>query len=399
MPVAPTTSTQPSAYVEQWVQLGSDIHGESSLDEAGVLITLSSNGAVLAVGAWLNNGVGLNPGHVRVYILAGGQWMQLGDDIDGVAEEDQFGWSVALSEDGMVLAVGADEYNGVNGANSGQLRVFQWNGTLWQAMGSAIDGEAQNDEFGYAASLSGNETVVAVGDRFNDGGGTDAGSVRIFGWDGLEWLQRGTDLDGTSPDAWFGYSVALSLDGSIVACGGVWDDAAGFRSGQARIFHWNGTTWNQLGTTINGQTDDYFGESIALSGNGTVVAVGAANGNYCEVYRFDGIDWSQVGQTINGVANSRFGHSIALSQNGGVIIIGAILDDSRGDDAGLALVYRLTSDSVWVQVGNDLNGDAPEDWFGYSVAISADGTRIAVGGPRHDGRALNAGRVRVYQLA
>ena len=148
-------------HVAQWVQVGNDIDGESPDDLSGISVALSSNGTVVAIGAYLNDGGGSDAGHVRVYVNAGGGWEQRGSDLDGSAAGDQFGWSVSLSANGNILAVGARFANGINGV-SGRVHVFQWISNTWQPLGSSLDGAAAGDEFGYSLALSDDGTILAV---------------------------------------------------------------------------------------------------------------------------------------------------------------------------------------------------------------------------------------------
>ena len=99
---------------------------------------------------------------------------QLGADIDGEAEGDRIGRSVALSGDGTILAVGA-RYNDASGTSAGHVRVFEWSSGSWSQLGSDIDGEAANDQSGYSVSLSLDGTILAVGASYNDGTGSNAG--------------------------------------------------------------------------------------------------------------------------------------------------------------------------------------------------------------------------------
>ena len=80
------------------------------------------------------------------------------------------GWSVSLAGNGTVVAVSAHQNDG-NGSNSGQTRIYTWNGTAWSQLGTDIDGEADDDESGYSVSLSADGTTVAIGARLNDGNG------------------------------------------------------------------------------------------------------------------------------------------------------------------------------------------------------------------------------------
>ena len=116
---------QYSNSTETWLQLGQDLNGEASSDFFGVSVDLSADGHALAVGAFLNDGSGVDSGHVRVYEYKhdAGQWLQLGQDVNGEAAGDRFGFSVALSANGGVVASGGF-YNDANGIQSGQVRIF-----------------------------------------------------------------------------------------------------------------------------------------------------------------------------------------------------------------------------------------------------------------------------------
>ena len=385
-------------HVAQWVQVGNDIDGESPGDRSGFSVALSSNGAVVAIGADQNDGSGSSAGHVRVYFNAGGEWERRGSDLDGSAESDEFGYSVSLSADGNILAVGARLADGVNGGNSGQVRVFRWISSTWQPLGSTLDGAGAGDQFANLA-LSDDGTILAVGAWGNDAGGSNAGHVRAFAWTVTDWTKRGIDLVGSSPFDQFGYSVALSSDGSILACGG--NQPGNDGPGYVRVYHWSGSAWQQQGSALMGfSPNDRFGESVSLSGDGRIVAAGAKFGNYAVVFRNDGNDWVQIGQTIRGeVVDDFFGFSVSLSSDGKTILIGGPLNDSNGSDSGHALVFRLSpNEQEWMQVGQELVGEAAGDAFGWSTSISDSGTRISIGVIRNDGNGDRAGHVRVYDL-
>ena len=83
--------------------------------------------------------------------------------------------ALALSEDGTTLAAGARYHYGRNGFRSGETRIYKYNSEnqMWNLRGSPIDGEAANDNSGFAVSLSDNGHVVAIGARYNDGGKWD----------------------------------------------------------------------------------------------------------------------------------------------------------------------------------------------------------------------------------
>ncbi|MFV0573412.1 MAG: hypothetical protein ACK5M1_13470 [Xanthomarina gelatinilytica] len=78
----------------------------------------------MAIGAKENDGTGLNAGQVRLYKYESGDWVQIDNDIDAEAEWNQFGFSVSLNNSGSTVAVGAWLNDGVNGEDSGHVRIF-----------------------------------------------------------------------------------------------------------------------------------------------------------------------------------------------------------------------------------------------------------------------------------
>ena len=87
--------------------------------------------------------------------------------------------SVSLSNDGSVLAIGADG-NGGNGDDSGHVCVYSWNGTTYLQRGSDIDGKAAYDYSESAVLLSNDGSVLAIGAYGNDGNGDFSGHVRVY---------------------------------------------------------------------------------------------------------------------------------------------------------------------------------------------------------------------------
>jgi hypothetical protein len=102
------------------VQIGNDIDGENPGDLSGHSVAISANGNIVAIGAIENNDGGSRSGHVRVYENLDGTWTQIGDDIAGEAADDRSGWSLALSADGSIVAIGSD----LNNSWRGQVEVL-----------------------------------------------------------------------------------------------------------------------------------------------------------------------------------------------------------------------------------------------------------------------------------
>lgn len=125
----------------QWQQMGIDINGEAANDHSGTSVSLSSDGSIVAIGAYGNSGNGDESGHVRVYEYSEENWQQMGSDIDGEGIEHRSGMSISLSSDGSILAIGAI-YNDGNGCAAGHIRIYEFTDGDWLQKGSDIDGES-----------------------------------------------------------------------------------------------------------------------------------------------------------------------------------------------------------------------------------------------------------------
>jgi hypothetical protein len=339
-------------------------------------------------------------------------WTKLGQDLDGEAASDGSGYRVSLSGDGTRVAIGA-QLNGGNGFRSGHVRVYQYNGTTWTQLGQDIDGEAAGDRNGVSVSLSSDGSIVAMGATGNDGNGTDSGHVRVYQYNGTTklWTKLGQDLDGEAAGDRNGVSVSLSSDGTRLAIGANLNDGNGNNSGHVRVYQYNGTTlqWTQIGQDIDGEAaDDYSGRSVSLSSDGTRVAIGAnlndSNGTdsgHVRVYQYNGTTllWTQIGQDIDGEAADDYsGFSVSLSADGSRVAIGASSNDGNGNDSGHVRVYQYNGTTLqWTQIGQDIDGEAASDESGYSVSLSSDGSIVAIGADLNDGNGSNSGHTRVYQ--
>ena len=222
------------------VQIGQDIDGEASGDNSGFSISLSSDGSIVAIGASGNDGNGYGSGHVRVYENQNGSWVQLGQDIDGEAAFDESGKSISLSSDGSIVAIGAPGNDG-NVSGSGHVRVYENQNGSWVQVGQDIDGEAPGDASGYSVSLSSDGSIIAIGAVGNIGNGNDEtenhyGHVRMYKNVSGTWMQLGQDIDGEAHADYSGLSVSLSSDGSNVAIGAPFNDGNGVSSGHVRVY-------------------------------------------------------------------------------------------------------------------------------------------------------------------
>jgi len=388
-------------------QIGLDIDGEAAGDESGLSMAMSADGSRVAIGALLNDGTGLNAGHVRVYTLTNNGWTQTGGDIDGEAAGDWSGYPVAMSADGSRVAIGAIYNDNVNGSDSGHVRVYTLTNNVWTQTGGDINGEAAGDWSGRSVAMSADGSRVAIGANSNDNvNGSDSGHVRVYTLTGNTWTQTGGDIDGEAASDFSGWSVAMSADGSRVAIGAIYNDGTGSNAGHVRVYTLTNNMWTQTGGDINGEAaGDMFGYTVAMSADGSRVAIGAnnndgngSNAGHVRVYTLTNNGWTQTGGDIDGeAAGDLSGWSVAMSADGSRVAISARLNDGvKGSDSGHVRLYTLTN-NAWTQTGGDIDGEAAGDQSGYSVAMSADGSRVAIGANKNDGTGSDSGHVRVYQ--
>lgn len=386
------------------IQYGNEINGVEPGDQSGGAISFSADGTRLAIGADRNDATGVNAGHVRIFKDINGVWSQIGSDIEGEAGFDQSGISVSMSSDGKRVAIGAFANNGT-GSNAGHTRIFEEIGGLWVQVGSDIDAEATDDRSGFSVSLSSDGTRVAIGAYFNDGLGSNSGHVRVLEENDGVWAQLGNDIDGEAADDNAGFAVSLSANGTRVAIGSPRNNGNGENAGSVRIFEELGGEWTQIGSDIDGQSaGDMSGSAISLSPDGHWLAIGAwesdVNGeNSGQVRVFQEVDgiWTQIGSDINGQEiGENSGNSVSLSINGTRLVVGHPGSDVNGENSGFVRIYDEIG-GIWTQLGNDIVGEEDGDWFGLAVSLTSDGTRLAVGAPFSDRGGVWSGQVKVYE--
>jgi hypothetical protein len=227
---------------------------------------MSEDGRTIAVG-----GPGNEAGYVRVFEYSDGVWNQLGADIDGEAAGDHFGNSVALSRDGKTVVVGGP-FNGDSGDGSGHARAFEYNGGSWSQLGADVDGEFSGDNFGTSVAMSGDGLIIMIGGPSFQ----HSGHVRVLEYIGGSWNQLGPVIDGDVDGDRFGSSVSMSGDGRTIVAAALQNGRTEAGSGYARVFEYSSESWNQLGGDIDGEAPmSFFGFSVSMSQDGNIMAVGA----------------------------------------------------------------------------------------------------------------------------
>ncbi|MDP9920088.1 hypothetical protein J2W24_005770 [Variovorax boronicumulans] len=349
-------------------------------DEFGASLKLSRDGSVLIVGAPSEASVSGDPsdnsqvgvGAAYVFERSGDNWTQQAY-LKGSAHRGNFGRDVSISDDGRTVAVGAP--HDVSDVNHGYAYVFQRNGGAW-ALEARVQAHNRDlgDQFGGAVALSGDGKVLAVGAIGESSGavgnGADnsallAGAVYVYGASSGTWTQSAYLKAGTPQAfAFFGNAVALNANGSRLAVGSTGETNAGKNvggfdpsspvvqsAGAVFTFTRNADAWplESYVKASNTHASAVFGSSVALSADGSLLAVGSSG---------DSADSSG----INGNPTP-----------GNTFLSGAVhlYDNRHGSFMHQAFIKAPNVEMA--------------DMFGLSVAMSGDGSLLAVGAPREDG--------------
>lgn len=385
------------------VQLGNDINGVSQYDRAGSVVSLSGDGTRFAVAASHNDDNGMESGHVRIYEYNGFDWVQLGKDLQGDHDNAFFGVSISLSFDGSRIAVGARD---VTGSSIGEVKIFEFNGFEWGQIGQTLYGDGVDDGFSSSVALNNDGSIVAVGAK---GFFSIPGYVRTFEFDGASWDQLGKDVTGDLLTDSFGASVSINSAGNrmVVGVPGGMVAAAGM-TGRAQVYDLVFGEWQNNGVILGQNDNDQFGSMVQISDLGNHIVVGAPynddfanNAGQVRVYYFSGT-WNQAGQPLNGQAAwDRAGHSGSISKDGSRISIGIPYSDDAGVNAGKVQTFDYNAPAnSWNEVfPPGIDGDAAFDSFGFSVSLSADGNTLGIGIPFADtGGMINTGMAKAYNF-
>ena len=393
----------------------SDIFGSAvSISSDGNTLAIAARNEASSstgVGGVQSSNAASDSGAVYVFTRSGGVWSQQAYiKASNTEDYDYFGGAVSLSSDGATLAVGASSEDssatGVGGdqsnnaaSDSGAVYVFTRSGGAWsqQAYIKASNTEA-SDYFGGAVSLSSDGATLAIGAEGEDSSATgvgglqsnntrgEAGAVYVYSYTGGMWAQQAyLKASNTGRSDFFGSSVSLSSDGATLAVGayGESSNATGVggdqsnnsasESGAVYMFTRISGTWAQQAYLKASNTggSDFFGSSVSLSSDGATLAVGAygessnatgvggdqsnnAASDSGAVYLFiqSGGVWAQSDyiKASNTEAYDYFGRAVSLSSDGATLAVGAIFESSSATGVGGDQSNNAASDSGAVYV-------------------------------------------------
>ena len=362
-------------------QIGNDIDGLAAGDGSGI-VSFSGDGTIVAIGGPGNDDAGEDAGHVRVFENSSGDWVQLGNTIYGEAAGDNFGASLSLSNNGSILAIGAP-FNDGGGNNAGQVQVFENISGIWIQIGNDIQGDNNDDNFS-RLSLSNDGTIVSVN------GGYNKSYTRIYENMSRPWTQIGTDINigpSFSDVVISGDGSFISGDGSVIAISTLNYGCLGFVDGDGRCVFGSGDynsldvyknvsgSWTQIGNALFASSN-----SFSLSNNGDTLAATSFWDDSIIVYQNIAETWTET--AVISLAGSSNDRNINLSSDGSIMAISGY-DDTGSETQGFVSIYKNES-GTWNKKGDDIIGEGLGDWL-HNISLSSNGDKIAIGSVTNDG--------------
>jgi hypothetical protein len=350
---------QPLAVSREFKLTASD--GEEN-DDFGLSVAVS--GDVIIVGAPLDPETGVAAGSAYVFRFDGAGWAEEAKLVAGI-EEGFFGGSVAAGGD--VIVVGA---RGIESEIDGHAFVYRFDGAEWDLQADLVSGAEHDDDFGISVAVSGD--IIVVGADKDNHAGPYTGAAYVYRRDGAQWIRQARLTAGDAAEnARFGQAVAV--DGNVIVIGAYGDGHAGENSGAAYVYRFTGGRWVEEAKLTAGDaaTMHNFGHR-AVSVDGEVIVVGASGNESAYVFRFDGSEWVEEQRLSNSEAH--FGEEVSV--RGDVIAVGAFADQAPLPGSGAVYLFRFDG-SVWEQQKLTADDAAEGDLFG--VSLSLDGDVLVVG--------------------
>lgn len=393
--------------------MGPSIVGEHGGDYLGQSMALSRYGNILVVGSHLYDfDTALDSGMIRVYEQVATNrndevvWQQRGQDFVGTEAGDQAGWAVDVSADGSIVAM-ASFTGGTN--LEGSVHMYEYNRSFdfWAPLGQALYGNEDGVFFGGSMALSDDGHTLVVGADLDDGGGENAGRVQIFKYNRIidVWIQIGQTFYGEDAQDQAGSVVSLSGNGDVVAMGVPDKDVVDTTDGGlVRVYklHSTGLAWTALGGPLTGTaSEERFGMSVDLSEDGMILAISSRS--RVHVYHFDveTNDWlesesepilEEQEEDIFEFANRNI--FVDLSPDGTTMAVSTTSDSAPG----MVQAYELNARKQWIPVLRPIFNGPDDGSLAPSICLTDD-RQLAVGFPKHSSAGLlNLGKVEVYQF-
>jgi hypothetical protein len=333
----------------------------ADFDDFGISVAI--DGDTILVGADATDGPQSGAvGAVYVFHWDGTHWAETQKlaASDG-ASGGFFGCSVALERNSAVIG---RFWDSAAATHAGAAYVFTRSGSTWTEHQKLVaTSPASEDDFGWSVAISNQRIVVGAPERFSTGN-DDPQLGRVFVYDraGSSWTQSAV-LTPSNAMSFDQFGISLDVDGDRIAVG-AWQDTfytPTSRNGAAYVFEKSGGAWieKQILTAPDGAVADEFGSSIALQGGRLFVGAESRSSSYplwggVYVYTWTGTTWSQVDLYLPdpNASLSWFGNALAF--DGNYAVVGAFIESSSQYQSGTAYVYG--GEAPWSDEGFALAG-------------------------------------------
>jgi len=374
------------------------IIGKAS-DRLGEQVSMAPN--LIIAGASMNDDHGSNAGIAYIWRFKDNQWQQDAHIKASDAEQyDHFGCAVDIS--GNIAVVGAYG-NDDNLSQSGSAYVFRYNNAAWIEESKIVASDGYlNDNFGHSVAVS--ASYIIIGANEDDDLGSNSGSAYVYTYDenSEQWKEQ-AKLQPSDGESYDNFACSVDIAGDYAIIGADRDDDHGSTSGSAYIFKRELDNWHQQTklTPDDGSKYDHFGYDVAISDHFAVIgsyaddAKGTKSGS-AYVFENKNGTWQQVAKLTpsDGTREDFFGWSVAISGNN--IIVGAYGDDDKGSRSGSVYIFQRVQET-WTEMKKICAADGESnDYFAYSVAIS--GHYALVGAYGDDDYGTQSGAVYVYDF-
>ncbi len=385
-------NSQGAAYI--WVRSGATWVQEAKLfandgaanDQFSTDVALDGDTAVC--GSPLSDAAGADSGAVYVYVRSGSTWTLQQKIVPADAQAgDDFGVSLALQGDTLVIGADTDDEAGMN---SGSAYVFRRTGTTWNQVAKLIPNDGQNgDSAGRDVAIDGNTVLVSA--HADDDGGSNSGSFYAFVENGGTWTQQWKfHAPDPAPMDNFGRSVAIVGD-TAVASAFLHDDVQ-TDAGAVYVFVRNGTTWalQQEIVPFDAAPGENFGKACTLAQDRLVVGgvrdddLGFDSGSVY-IYARNGATWTFAQKLLaaDGGPDDIFGSSVAVE--GAVLFVGAAKDDAPANASGSGYVFELTDPGTVFCAGDGSAsacpcGNAGASGHGCASSVASSGAVLIASG-------------------
>lgn len=321
-------------------------------DQFGTGVAISGNGLVMVASkyGWDTR---IGAGGVYTHDRVGTAWVRRGSMLiaSPTGESYFFGKGLALNDTGTVLAVGVPGYQ-----SKGGVYIYDWSGAAWVQRGALLQPAdiAVGDNFGASVALSADGLVMAISATWWEGATSNQGGVYIYDWSGAAWVQRGSVIVASITPGFnfFGAGVALNPAGDILAVGEPWRTTALSQQGAVHVFDWSGAAWVARAVFYDptAADNDRFGTSVALAGNGKYLLVGspqetATDQGRAYLFEYAAPNWTLIATFVaaDAGADDLYGSTVAISNDVVTVSIGAI--QWEGTQVNQGAVYTYVNDA------------------------------------------------------